>query len=117
MIVLAALALGIALGPYHGPPLSGSVPGTAKIGVALSGTPGARVRLHVGGLPKGWIASFCTDRVCAPFKVGLVLPATGRQLIELQVIANDERAPAPRTIVVRSADGARASIPFRSATR
>lgn len=117
MIVLAALAVGISLAPYHGPLLPGSEPGTAKFGVHLQGTPSSRVRLRVADLPAGWLASFCTNRVCAPLRVTLTLPRDGKQLIELQVIQNEGRTAAPRVVTVLATGGTRASIPFSAATR
>ena len=117
MIVLAALVAALSLGPYHGPPLSGSVPGTAKFGVDVRGVPLATVRLRATGVPRGWIASFCTDRVCAPFVVTLTLPPSGSQRIELQLIANDERVRAPHDVTVVTSDGSTATISFSAATR
>ena len=116
MIALAALAVALSLGPYHGPPLNGSVPGTAKFGLAVRGAPYASVRLRASGVPPGWIASFCTDRVCAPFRVTLTLPQSGTQLIEFQLIQNEGGARAPRTITVSSSDGTRATAAFGAAT-
>ena len=117
MIVAVTLALVLQLEPYAGPPLSGSVPGTAKFGVRLRGAPGATVRLRATNVPAGYLATFCTNRVCAPRRVTLVLPHSGRQTIELQYVGTRPAAPPPRLAEV-AADGARAAtLPFARATR
>ena len=118
MIAAASLALAIALEPYRGAPLPGAVAGTPKFGVRIEGRPGSRVVLRSMGLPAGWLASFCTKRVCAPFKVFVDLPASGRETIELQLVQNDPKVPEPGVVSVIAAPGSRkASIEFSQATR
>jgi hypothetical protein len=45
-----------------------------------------RLALSASGLPKRWIGSFCTDRVCAPFRTSVVVPAGGVKVVEFQVV-------------------------------
>jgi hypothetical protein len=52
----------------------------------INGRPGEFVLLQVRGLPRSWIASFCTPTICAPFHVSLQLPREGRLITELQII-------------------------------
>jgi hypothetical protein len=97
--------------------LNGSVSGTAKFAVQVNGKGGQTVRLRTVGVPAGYVASFCTNRVCAPYHVSFVLPRSGRESIELQLIENVPGARKPRTVTV-AADGAHAvSIAFSRATR
>jgi hypothetical protein len=71
--------------------------------------------LRAVDVPTGYLASFCTRRVCAPFRVTFVLPRSGRESIELQLIENDPGARRPMLVRV-AADGARsASIVFAAA--
>ena len=94
--------------------------GSARFGREHVQVPAGR-RGHAGedglasaaGLPKRWIASFCSDRQCAPFRTTVALPASGVKVIEFQVIPQ-ARAPAPPTIRV---DGDGASATVRVATR
>jgi len=102
------LALVLALAPFTGPAPNGSLPGTAKFSVKVSGTPGQTVRLRAVGVPRGYIASFCTSRVCAAFHVSFELPKSGRESIELQLIENVAAVPKPKVVTV-AADGAHAS--------
>ena len=115
MIPSTLLGLILTLGPYTGPPLSGSVPDTAKFAVDVRGTAGQHVHLRTIGVPSGYIASFCTNVVCAPFSVSFALPASGHERIELQLIPNDPGARKPQRVVVGANDRVRASIAFSRA--
>jgi hypothetical protein len=63
------------------------------------------VRLTARDVPRGWIASFCTPRVCSPFHV--VLPARGGAgTIQISYIRSDANA-APLRVLDVGADTAR----------
>jgi hypothetical protein len=78
--------LGLSLAPWTGPDLPGSVASTIKYRLVLTGIPGAKVLLSESGLPLHWIGSFCSDRVCAPFRSEIVVPADGVKIVEFQVV-------------------------------
>jgi hypothetical protein len=113
--MLAALLIGI--GPFAGPIPPGSVPGSARFAVHVSGRSGQIVRLRATGVPGGYLASFCTHRVCALSRATFTLPKSGRESLELQLIENRQGARKP-VIVTVAADGAPpASIAFSRAAR
>jgi peroxiredoxin len=80
----------LSLAPWTGPDLPGSIASTFKYRLIVTGRPGAKLMLAVGGLPQRWIGSFCTDRVCAPFRTAVVLPADGVKVVEFQVVPTTE---------------------------
>ena len=82
----------VSLAPWTGADLPGSVASTLKYRLVVADAPGKNVALHAIGVPKGWIASFCTDRVCSPFKVSVAIPQSGVKIIEFQLIPPDEKA-------------------------
>jgi cytochrome c biogenesis protein CcmG, thiol:disulfide interchange protein DsbE len=88
----------LSLAPWTGPDLPGSIASTLKYRLVMTGAPGSKVHLAASGLPKHWIGSFCTDRVCAPFRVSFVVPADGVKIIEFQVVP---AGTAPVTTNVR----------------
>ncbi len=116
MLSTAVIGLVLTLAPYAGPALNGSDPGTAKFLVGVSGTAGQMVRLRAVGVPTGYIASFCTNLVCAPFRVAFTLPKSGREHVELQLIENTAGAHKPKTVTVAANGGIYASIAFSRAT-
>jgi peroxiredoxin len=95
----------VSLTPWTGADLPGSVASTLKYRLVVAGAAGKSVDLHAAGVPKGWVASFCTDRVCAPFKVSVALPPSGVKVIEFQLVPPDGNPPAPKVRVVGT-DGA-----------
>jgi peroxiredoxin len=107
----AVVALGLAapgdgaavsLAPWTGPELPGSVPNTIKYRLVVAGVAGHNVALKAADVPKGWVASFCTDRICAPFKVSVLIPDSGVKVVEFQLVPPQAKAPAPRVRVIGS---------------
>jgi thiol-disulfide isomerase/thioredoxin len=82
-------ATGLSLVPWTGPDLPGSIASTIKYRLAVSGAAGNHVALTAGGLPKGWVGSFCSDRLCSPFASTVVIPQSGIKLVEFQVVPPD----------------------------
>jgi peroxiredoxin len=76
----------LSLAPWTGPDLPGSVASTIKYRLVVTGVPGAHLALAAIGLPQHWIGSFCTDRVCAPFRTSIVVPPAGVKIVEFQVV-------------------------------
>jgi peroxiredoxin len=108
---IVALGLGapasgasLSLAPWTGADLPGSIPNTLKYRLVVAGTAGRNITLHAADVPKGWVASFCTDRVCAPFKTSVALPQSGVKVIEFQLVPPG--APAdPGKVRVIASDG------------
>lgn len=98
----------LSLAPWTGPDLPGSIASTLKYRLVVAGAPGKTVVLSARGLPQHWVASFCTDRVCAPFRTTVALPESGVKVVEFQVIPTS-RVSAPATVRV-DGDGANASV-------
>ncbi len=90
----------LSLAPWTGPELPGSIAGTIKYRLVVTGAAGAKFVLASAGLPKRWIGSFCTDRVCAPFRTSVVIPAGGVKIVEFQVIPIGTKAAAPKVRIV-----------------
>ena len=70
----------LSLAPWTGPDLPGSIASTMQVPPGRHRRAGhAASRWPRRGLPKRWIGSFCTDRVCAPFRTTVVLPGRRRE--------------------------------------
>lgn len=95
----------LSMAPWTGAELPGSVPNTIKYRLVVAGTAGTSVALTTAGVRKGWVASFCTDRVCAPFKVSVNIPASGVKIIEFQLVPPDKGAQPGKVRVIGN-DGA-----------
>lgn len=104
--VARASAPALSLAPWTGPDLPGSLASTLKYRLVVTGAPGANVALAASGLPRHWIGSFCSDRVCAPFRTSVALPAAGVKIVEFQVVPYGA-ATAPVTVRVDASTGGR----------
>ena len=103
MFVLAALVL--AIGPWTGPDVATAGAAPLRKQVALEGAPGHVVRLSTAGVPRRWVASWCTARVCAVGRTTVTLDRRGRADVELTIVPDDgAQAPWP-TLRVRAVDG------------
>jgi peroxiredoxin len=99
-------ATALSLAPWTGADLPGSIASTFKYRLVVTGAPGAKVTLAASGLPQRWIGSFCTDRVCAPFRTSVVMPADGVKVVEFQVVPTTERK-GPVNVRIDAARGGR----------
>jgi len=98
----------ISLAPWTGPDLPGSAAGTFKYRLVVAGTPGKTIALSASGLPKHWIASFCSDRQCEPTHTTVALPPSGVKVIELTLVPLASPHLEPQVRV--DGDGASASL-------
>ncbi|TAM77425.1 TlpA family protein disulfide reductase [bacterium] len=84
----------ISLAPWTGPELPGSVPGSIKYRVMMTGAPHSTIALRVANaLPAGWIASFCTGQLCSLSRAKVAIPSGGVASIEFQVLRTDKPKP------------------------
>jgi peroxiredoxin len=91
--------ISVSLAPWVGAELPGSVPNTIKYRLVLAGTAGRNVTLDASGLPKEWVASFCSDKVCAPMHDVVLIPPSGVKIVEFQLIPPSGKPAAPKVRV------------------
>jgi peroxiredoxin len=96
----------LSLAPWTGPDLPGSIASTYKYRLVVTGAPGSTIALTAGGLPKRWVGSFCTDRVCAPFRTSVVVPASGVKVVEFQVVPTTAHN-GPASVRIAASSGGR----------
>ena len=82
----------------------GDVPASRAYVLRITGTPGDTVRAEASGVPRGWVASFCTPKVCAPFRVSLQLPSDGTSVSELHIIPSTHGAHSSARIRIEARD-------------
>ncbi|MBC5810929.1 MAG: redoxin domain-containing protein [Candidatus Eremiobacteraeota bacterium] len=99
----------ISLAPWTGADLPGSIPNTIKYRLVVADQAGKTVALTTSGVAKGWIASFCSDRVCSPFKTSLIIPASGVKIVEFQLVPPDGNTKPSGPVRVTGNDGTHVS--------
>ena len=95
----------VSLAPWTGAELPGSVPNTIKYRLIVAGVAGHNVNLTTADVPKDWVASFCTDKICAPFKVSVAIPDSGVKVVEFQLVPPQAKSAAPRVRVIGNDGG------------
>jgi hypothetical protein len=96
---LAFLSCALAAGTCHP-----AGPDTRAYALRVTAPAGTAVGLTALDVPPGWIASFCTPRVCSPHRV--TLPAgSGRVAIQLSYVRERSDAPPLRHLHVAGSDG------------
>jgi peroxiredoxin len=92
----------VSLAPWTGADLPGSIASTIKYRLVVADKAGKTVALHTTGVPKGWVASFCSDRVCSPFQVSVAIPQSGVKVIEFQLVPPNAAAKVGKVRVIGS---------------
>lgn len=103
MFVLALVTL--VLAPWHGPSLPTASADAVKYKLTVHGAAAQHVELRADGVPKGWVASFCTKTLCSPMRYGMDLNSRGIGVVEFAAIRTGESAPKHVQMTV-TADGA-----------
>lgn len=101
MLGLAILSCSLAAGTCH--PVT--APGAESFAVRIAAAPGSVVRLSALDVPRGWIASFCTPHVCAPFHVSFPI-RSGTGTIALSFVPAAAHAAPLRTVHVSARSNA-----------
>jgi hypothetical protein len=100
----------LVLEPWTGSNLPTVTTTAQKYRLRVVGAPNAALVLHADGLAKGWLAAFCTPRVCAPMHVDVTLPKTGEAVYQFELIREENSGPARSGARITSSDGASVSV-------
>ncbi|HVN69764.1 MAG TPA: hypothetical protein VMU38_08970 [Candidatus Binatia bacterium] len=104
LLALAQPATHLAIEPWTGSDLQTTSAGAAKYRLTISGKPNASIRLQANHVAQGWLAAFCTQRLCSPHRVEVALPATGAAVLQFELIRESGSAPKESSATI-TADG------------
>ncbi len=114
-LMLAAAVSGnatrLAIEPWTGASLATATSTAVKYRLHVAGAPNATVRLRADGVAKGWLAAFCTPKVCAPARVDVTLPLSGQAVYQFELIREDAGGPARSGARITTDDGVTISVP------
>jgi len=112
--ILLAAALSapvhLTIAAWTAPPLPTATQAAVKRELTVSGRAGQSVRLRATGVAHGWLAAFCTSRVCSPESVDVTLPASGRTSYEFELIRQDPSAPNRSGARIAGDDGSSVDV-------
>lgn len=112
--MLSAILAMLVVVPWAGHDLPTATEAAAKFRVTVSGAPGSSVHLTASGVAKGWIAAFCDMRVCSPWQATEKIPASGRAVIQFELIRETDSAPRRSGATIHGSDGSVVAVPLSS---
>ena len=120
MITLTGIALLVALSqpathlsiqPWTGSDLQTTTAAAAKYRLEVTGRPNTAIRLQTSGVADGWLAAFCTPKICAPQHIDLALPRSGQAILQFELIRESDTAPHQSAARIIGDDGASVTVP------
>lgn len=120
MITLAPIAMLVALAqpathlsilPWTGNDLQTTSADAVKYRLEVTGPPNAAIHLHTSGVADGWLAAFCTPKICSPQRVDFDLPRSGQATFQFELIRESNSAPHNSAATITGADGSSITVP------
>jgi hypothetical protein len=111
LLALAQTATHLSIQPWTGSDFQVTTSAAAKYRLEVSGRPNTSVRLRALGVASGWIAAFCTPRVCSPQRVDVELPRSGQAVVQFELIRESDNAPKQSGATIIDNDGASVMVP------
>lgn len=97
LMFAAALAV-FQLVPWTGAPVAS--PYENQFRLTVIGPASTTVHLEARRVTPGWIATFCTAKICSPRKVDVVVPRSGRAIVRFDLIRTNDAASKRAVAVV-----------------
>jgi len=112
--VIGALVLNVALAqparltvsPWTGSNMATATSAAIRYRLRVESVPKKTLVLHADNVAKGWLAAFCTPRVCSPMRVDVTLPQSGRAEYLFELIREETTGPPHSGARITSSDGA-----------
>jgi hypothetical protein len=101
----------LAIEPWSGANLATASTTAVKYRLHVVGAPNTTLRLRADAVAQGWLAAFCTPKVCAPMRVDVTLEQSGHADYQFELIREDPSGPARSGARITSDDGASVQVP------
>ncbi len=111
LVALSQPPMRLAVQPWTGTDLQTTGANTAKYRLEVSGRPRTTVHLRAAGVAKGWLAAFCTPKLCSPERVNTLLPSSGQLVLQFELIRESGDAPRRSGATIVGDDGASVTVP------
>jgi|GEM_PF-1035749 len=114
MMLAVSPATHLSVQPWTGNDLQTTTSAAAKYRLEVSGKAHAVIHLQASGVAGGWLAAFCTSKVCSPERVDVAIPASGQAVLQFELIRESDSAPKQSGATIRDDGGASVSVPAAS---
>ena len=110
-LALAQPATHLSIEPWTGADLQTTSADAAKYRLEVTGRPDATIRLQTSNVAAGWLAAFCTPKVCSPQRYDALLPHSGQVVLQFELIRESDTAPKRSGATITGDDGASVAVP------
>jgi hypothetical protein len=111
LLALAPAPTHLTIEPWTGSDFQVTSSGAAKYRLKVSGKPNATVNLRALHVAQGWLAAFCTPKLCSPQRVDVQLPRSGEAIFQFELIREAENAPKESGATIADNSGAFVKVP------
>ncbi|HEY6325464.1 MAG TPA: hypothetical protein VIW73_02970 [Candidatus Cybelea sp.] len=111
LLALAQPAAHLSIQPWTGADLQTTSTDAARYRLEVTGRPNATIRLEASNVASGWLAAFCTPKICSPQRYDAVLPRSGQVVLQFELIRESETAPKQSGATITGGDGASVNVP------
>lgn len=101
----------LSIQPWTGTDLQTTAPEAAKYRLEVSGRPDATIRLEASNVADGWLAAFCTPKLCSPQRIDAQLTRSGQTVLQFELIRESGSAPTQSGATISADDGASVTVP------
>jgi hypothetical protein len=103
-----ALAVLLSIAPWTGSNYQTASTQAVTYRLKVEGAPNATLRLRAVGVANGWLAAFCTRKLCSPQHADVTLPSSGSAVLQFELVRESDDAAARSGATIT--DGAGASV-------
>lgn len=114
LLALAPPPTHLSIEPWTGSEYASAPAAAAKYRLEVTGAPNTTLHLRAIGVAQGWLAAFCTPKLCSPQRVDVTLPASGSAVLQFELIRESDGAAKRGGATIT--DDAGVSVEVRSAS-
>lgn len=111
IVALSQPATHLAILPWTGNDLQTTSADAAKYRLDVTGPPNTAIHLQTSGVADGWLAAFCTPKLCSPQRIDFDLPRSGQMTLQFELIRETDTAPHKSAATITGGDGASIIVP------
>jgi len=111
LLALAQAPTELSIQPWTGTDFQTTTTTAAKYRLEVDGKPNATVRLRALHVENGWLAAFCTPKLCSPHEIDVQLPHSGSAVFQFELIRESLHAPKHSGATISVSDGGSISVP------
>ena len=111
LLALAQPSTRLSIQPWTGADLQTTSADAAKYRLEVTGLPNSTIKLQASNVAPGWLAAFCTPKICSPQRYDALLPRSGQVVVQFELIRESDTAPKQSGATITGGDGASVAVP------